>query len=128
MHQVAIGGQLLLLGLVGSVQESTLAVGHIVELSCVRDVTWAVWYLEAGKLLAVHSIVVHVLASTHERVARGEVFEVLVVEFSNINVEGLWSLALTDVESIECVHGFHKRLLPLMVHLLDVPLLWGLMH
>ena len=50
------------------------------------------------------------------------------VEFSNVNVEGLWSLALTDVQSIQCVHRFHKRLLPLMVDLLDVTLNWSLMH
>ena len=128
MHHVAIGRQLLLLGLVSSVQETTLTVGHVVELGCVRDLPRAVWNLEAGKLLAVHSIEVIVLASTHEGVARGEVFEVVMVEFSNVDVKGLWSFALTDVQSIQCVHGFHKRLLPLMVDLLDVPLLWGLMH
>ena len=123
MHHVAIGRQLLLLGLVRSVQETILTVGHVVELGRVRDLTRAVWNLEAGELLAVNSIEVIVLASTHEGMARGEVFE-----FSNVDVKRLWSFALTDVQSIQCVHGFHKRLLPLMVDLLDVSLLWGLMH
>lgn len=80
-------------------------------------------------MLAVNSIEVHVLTSTHEVVTGvGEVFEVIMVEFSNVNVEGLWSLALTDVQSIQCVHRFHERLLPLMVDLLDVTLNWSLMH
>ena len=79
-------------------------------------------------MLAVNSIEVHVLTSTHEVVTGVvEVFDVM-VEFSNVNIEGLWSLALTDVQSIQCVHRFHKRLLPLMVDLLDVTLNWSLMH
>jgi hypothetical protein len=80
-------------------------------------------------MLAVNSIEVHVLTSTHEVVTGvWEVFEVIMVEFSNVNIEGLWSLALTDVQSIQCVHRFHKRLLPLMVDLLNVTLNWSLMH
>ena len=87
MHHVAIGRQLLLLWLVSSVQETTLPVGHVVELGCVRDLARAVWNLEPGELLAMHSIEVIVLPSTHEGVARGEVFEVVMVEFSNVNVK-----------------------------------------
>ena len=87
MHHVAIGRQLLLLGLIRSVQETTFTVGHVVELGCVRDLARAVWNLEPGELLAVHSIEVIVLPSTHEVVARREVFEVVMVEFSNVNIK-----------------------------------------
>lgn len=107
MHHVAIGRQFLLLRLIRSVQETILPVGHVVKLGSIRDITRAVGNLEAGELLAVNSIEVIVLASTHKGVTRWEVFEIVVVEFSNVNVKGLWSFALTDIQSIQCVHGFH---------------------
>ena len=73
VHDSPIGRELLLLWLVRCVQETTLSVRHVIELSRVRDVTRTIWNLESIELLAVHSIEVHVLTSTHEVVARGEI-------------------------------------------------------